>query len=442
MKSILNKILIFLIPILLHQGCKTAVKTDNLKPRTGGNIVKIEKSSGQYKLFINGRKTCIKGVGTGIAFGAKGQNYLRMARELGANAVRTWGIDQGTKKYLDEANRLGIYVSAGIWLNPVKKKVCSYITDHKYRNKVKKEALDYVRKFKDHPAIAFWNVGNEVFFFTRNEREKIAFAKFLNELIIEIKKIDKNHPVIYTSSFTHGLKYIVKYVPEVDIFGINLYGGISTSLFMCEHLKFNGKKLNKPIMITEVGQMGQWDRPKYKNGISIELPDHITAVIIKNRVKESMQYTKSVFGIFVFHLGETSQESLTWWNINYGKYKRAAYWEVYKIFKGIKNKIHYPLISSFDISKKDGLRPGEWMKVKTGILYKGDGVLSYEYFFSTSQENILKYYVNKRIEARVKGSGSNVLVQVPKKSGKYRFYVAVKNNSGSAAVRNIGIQVK
>ena len=80
-------------------------------------MVKVVHGVGGYKLVVNGQPFYVQGAGVGEMSGKKGENYLVLAKELGANAVRTWGTDQGTKKYLDEANRLGLYVDAGIWIN-------------------------------------------------------------------------------------------------------------------------------------------------------------------------------------------------------------------------------------------------------------------------------------------------------------------------------------
>ncbi len=75
-----------------------------------GNSVQVKTINSGYELFVNNAPFYIKGVGAGEAFGKKGENYLALAKELGANVVRTWGTDQGTQKYLDEAHRQGLLV--------------------------------------------------------------------------------------------------------------------------------------------------------------------------------------------------------------------------------------------------------------------------------------------------------------------------------------------
>lgn len=400
------------------------------------NKVKIVKTKNKYQFLINNKPTYIKGVGCGEAFGKEGENYLKMSKNLGANAVRTWGIDQSTQKYLDEAHKLGLYVNAGLWLNPVKKdKKCSYITDTEYQTKVTKECLDYVKQYKDHPAIITWNVGNEVFFFTKDEKERIAFAKFLNNLIKKIKKIDPDHPIIYTSAAITGLDYIVKYVPEVDIFGLNLYGGVSMSIFMCK------KKLNRPVMVTEIGPIGPWDCKKDTNKITVEPTEKAKSFQYRNNVKEVFKYKDYVLGNYVFHLGETTQDSLCWWNINYHNFKKASFVEIQKLYKETKKIIPVPRIARIKLSKRKNIQQEEWIEVKTKVYYPNKKKLTYDYFCSTIMQGILRYYVNEKIPVQIKKTEDSVKIKVPSKKGIYRFYVLVYDDKGYADLQNLSIQV-
>lgn len=52
--------------------------------------VMIVQDEGVWKLLVNHRRFFIKGIGCQQASGEKGEDYLHMAHEMGANAVRTW----------------------------------------------------------------------------------------------------------------------------------------------------------------------------------------------------------------------------------------------------------------------------------------------------------------------------------------------------------------
>ena len=191
------------------------------------NKVTINGSKGCWELKVNGNPFFIKGAGCGEYLGKNNEDYLKLAREMGANCVRTWGIDQGTKEYLDKAAQYGLLVDAGIWMNvPDPERKITYTGRSDFVDEMRAEALDYVRRFKDHPAILMWNVGNEVLFFTGDENERIAFCRFLDNLIQEIKRIDPDHPVVYAAAAFMNLKYLEQYVPSLDILGMNMYGSV------------------------------------------------------------------------------------------------------------------------------------------------------------------------------------------------------------------------
>src|SRR3989338_2319523 len=156
-------------------------------------------------------------------------DYLKLAKDMGANVVRTWGIDQGNAQYLKKANQYGLYVNAGIWLNPVYADGrCSYIMDVEYKKEVRRQTLEYVKRNMNDPAVLFWNVGNETIYWTNKEEERVFFCLFLERLIQEVHALDPHHPVIYTSSYATAVPYIKKYVPSLNILGINAYGGFES----------------------------------------------------------------------------------------------------------------------------------------------------------------------------------------------------------------------
>ncbi len=140
-------------------------------------IVKVTGKKGSWNLEVNGKPFYIKGVGVGKQAGIGGADYLKMAQELGANAVRTWGTDQGTQEYFDTALKYGLMVDAGIWINYAKKGTeYSYIGDNEYKKNKTQEITDYVNKFKSHPALLMWTIGNDALFFTKDEEERIALG--------------------------------------------------------------------------------------------------------------------------------------------------------------------------------------------------------------------------------------------------------------------------
>ena len=402
------------------------------------SVVEVRGERGSWYLEVNGKPFYIKGVGCGYAKGKNGEDYLKLAKELGANSVRTWGTDQGTEDYLDLATYHGLRVAAGIWLNYVDSQgKCSYIHDETYKRAKREEVLQYVNKFKRHPAILMWVVGNEAIFQTKNQSEKIALCKFLEGLIREIHRLDPRHPVAYASAGTQDLPYLAKYVPSLDIVGINEYGSIRTAHGTWDHLKFN-----KPYIFTEYGPYLNIDRPKDVNGSSVELSDD-------NKARRYKEFAEAVFsfkgynlGGFVFHLGETTQESMTWWNLNEGNLKRASYWTIYELYTGEKAPYAFIHITNFTLSKTMNIEPEEIIKARVEIEGGDRDDLTFEYAMSSSQENVLQYYVNRYIPVEVFHTGPSVQIKAPAERGVYRVYCFVRDRDGNVASANKTIAVR
>ena len=95
------------------------------------------------------------------------------------------------------------------------------------KQKIEKQLNDFrniVLKYKDHPALLLWGVGNEVDLLYSNTKVWNA----INDIAKMIHEVDPNHP---TSTVTAGLDsnevvLIKANAPHIDIYGVNTYGDI------------------------------------------------------------------------------------------------------------------------------------------------------------------------------------------------------------------------
>ncbi len=402
----------------------------------GAAEVRVEKNGTGWQLLVDGSPFYIKGAGCGRAYGIKGEDYLRMARDMGANCVRTWGTENGDQEYLDKAREYGLMVDAGIWLNwidPGKK--FSYKGDTQFKRDKWNEAVGYVRRFKGHPAVLMWNVGNETMSFSNDEEEKIAFCAFLETLIKEIHAIDPGHPVIYSSAGYTEFSYLKKYVPSLDIVGANCYCGIGIIHSMWERTGFD-----KPYVITEFGPYLPMSGMQDVNGRSMELGDYQKASLYKRYAAQLVGLKGCNLGGFVFHLGDTSQESMTWWNVNHEYFKKQAYWVMYERYTGLPAPFAAPRLGRLILSKQKGLRPGETFEAEVQVMGT-DREYVYDCLLSTTIEGVQQHYVNEYVDAGVTGSGPKVTVRAPDTEGIYRVYFFVKDNAGNMSAVSKTIEV-
>ncbi|MFN5459440.1 MAG: glycoside hydrolase family 2 TIM barrel-domain containing protein, partial [Bacteroidota bacterium] len=203
--------------------------------------VEIKKDGENWQLIRDGKPYYIKGAG--------GSVYMDQMVANGANSLRTWGAERAGE-ILDEAHKHGLTVMLGLWVQHER-----HGFDYDNKNKIQKQLIDFreiVLKYKDHPALLLWGVGNEVDLNYTNTNVWDA----INDIAKMIHELDPNHP---TSTVTAGLDsqevvLINKKAPHIDIYGINTYADIN---YVKDNIRKFGWK--GPYMITEWGPTGHWE---------------------------------------------------------------------------------------------------------------------------------------------------------------------------------------
>jgi len=399
--------------------------------------VVITREDGQWKLLVGYRRFFIKGVGCQQAVGEKGEDYLKMAHDMGANAVRTWG--GAPRSYLDRAEANGLMVDLGIWLNPIRETGGneSY-QNSEYRQILRHQILDYVNEMKDHAALLMWNVGNEAFAYTDDPKEKAALGHFLKEMVIEIHQIDPNHPVIYSCSADRDLPDAEKYVPELDALGTNVYGSLSPVLGW---MRNNGKE--RPVVVTEFGPLGAWDCPKDKNGVAYDPMDHVKSSDYLSVWRQIEDASTKCLGGFAFVLGEPrNQDSLSWYNLNYGELRRDAFWALHKAYTHQPAPYHVPKFSEMHVDHAFNLQPGQRIEVWSTSSNPDKDKLQYDYFITHIASDPLivepaKFYP---VEVDPIGPG-HAKLKVPNDPGFYRVYILATDSHHDAAIIDRSIRV-
>jgi hypothetical protein len=144
------------------------------------SIVRIEKHEGGWRLLRNGEPYFVKGAVVGPG------GSLDLLRQAGANSIRTHA------GMLDEAQRRGFTALVGLPLgNP--RQGFNYGDTNKVAQQFNR-ARDIVRKYRDHPALLFWNLGNEPEINTTPE-QRVPVWREANRLAEMVKTEDPEHLV-------------------------------------------------------------------------------------------------------------------------------------------------------------------------------------------------------------------------------------------------------
>ena len=113
--------------------------------------VEVVKTDGGWQLQRDGKSYFIKGVG--------GTASKPLLAQLGGDSFRTWGADRLVDD-LAEAQKLGLTVTAGIWLGHKRQGF-----DYHNADQVKaqwEKTRDIVRRYRNSPALLIWAIGNEM----------------------------------------------------------------------------------------------------------------------------------------------------------------------------------------------------------------------------------------------------------------------------------------
>ena len=248
--------------------------------------VKIENRSDGMYLMVNEKPFMVNGmnwdyypVGTNYNYSLWNEpdDFIKQAlddemallQNMGVNTIRVYaGIPKKWIEYIYETygiytmlnhsfGRYGLTID-GAWVANTE------YSDQKVKDLLLAEVKKIAEEYKDTKGLLLYLLGNENnygLFWEGAETEDIpmedrasthratAMYKLFNDAALAIKSIDSNHPISFCNGDLLFLDIIANECKDVDIFGINVYRGISfTDLY--ERVK---NEYGKPIILTEFG---------------------------------------------------------------------------------------------------------------------------------------------------------------------------------------------
>jgi hypothetical protein len=397
--------------------------------------VTIQKKENGFTLLRNGQPYYVKGVGGEV-------NFDKMV-SIGANSLRTWGIDNA-KEVLDEAHKHGLTVMLGLWLQHERH-------GFDYDNKMKvKQQLDYfktvINKFKDHPALLMWGIGNELDLDYTNPNVWYAVQDIANYA----HKVDPNHP---TSTVTAGLDslevaFITSRCPDIDIYCVNTYGDIGNVPANISRFGWKG-----PYMITEWGPNGHWESPKTSWGVSIEQTSSEKKQSYLERYIKYIEPNKDYcLGSYAFLWGAKQEYTETWYGLfSKDNMPTEPIDALETVFTNKKIDKPAPSIDKFTINQQkanDNIQVKAENKYTAEVILKETGIrsenLPVKYRWKILEESTDKKSGGDKedeaseISGLIKSGPSNnqINFRAPNAEGKYRLFVTVISN-GKQAYANI-----
>ncbi|GMU08506.1 glycoside hydrolase family 2 TIM barrel-domain containing protein [Corallococcus caeni] len=395
----------------------------------------IVKAGEGWKLVVDGQPYVAKGVTfSGTGGPANFDRDCEQLRALGVNTLRTWGTGEETPALLDAAHKHGLRVLVGLWLRPGRAGMenddaFDYVRDAKGREAQFQATLAQVRRFKDHPAVLAWGLGNEVILNSPDEASKVAYARFLEKVVRAVKKADPGHPVLSVDAWTLGVPLWEKYVPSLDAYGLNVYGrGIHA---LADAVKQAGGR--KPWFITEFGAQGEWEVPKDARGIPQEPGDGEKYSVIvdgwRNALAPHVQ-TGRCLGLFVFNYSATLDHGGLWLGMLSGTSTRPAWHAVREAYTGTKPEPALPVPVRLEVRGVEKEGTVTWANVAFDVTSATPLDVSFAYNFRRAATRAERDRVTV-LESRKGDSPGTWRVRLPSVTGAIKLYGLAKDGAGN-----------
>ncbi|WP_069133261.1 glycoside hydrolase family 2 TIM barrel-domain containing protein [Rhodohalobacter halophilus] len=264
----------------------TLLFSTTLTAQTSGDRVVVEESEDGFRLLVNGEPMIVNGmnwdyfpIGTNHSYSIWDQspniirqaldNEMQLLQNMGVNAIRVYtGIPKHWIEYIYD--NYGIYTMLnhafgryGVTVNGVWMENTEY-SDEPVAELLLSEVTELANEYKGTRGLLLYLLGNENnygLFWGGAETEDIPVEdristerarhmyRLFNEAALAMKEVDQDRPIAIANGDLLFLDLLVEYSPDIDIFGANVYRGVSfTDLF--DRVK---NEYNKPLLFTEFG---------------------------------------------------------------------------------------------------------------------------------------------------------------------------------------------
>lgn len=400
--------------------------------------VRIMKAGEGFRLERGGEPFFIKG--------AVGGEQLELLKAGGGNAVRT------EPNGLDRAQKLGLVCLVGLPLgNP------RHGFDYADRAKVEAQferIRDLVRRYRNHPALLLWNLGNEPEIQTSPE-QRVALWREVNRIATMVKAEDPNHPVIAVigDAYKRVLHELDAACPALNALGLNAYNDMLT---LPADVAREGWK--RPYLVTEFGPRGHWQVVKTSWGVPVEDTSTEKAEFYLQAYQSAVANQSRCLGSFVFCWAHKQEKTHTWYGMFLSDGSRTPAIDTMQfVWTDRWPTNRCPTVSRIEClaaapdkaTQPPVLGAGQTVKFRVSATDPDGDLLKVTWDLRqdvADNPNVGGDYEPETppIEGAIvetSGAGQIAQVQLPFQPGKFRLFVYAHDNHGGAATANLPILV-
>jgi hypothetical protein len=414
------------------------------EPASLGSAIKVELvrgANGDYQLLRGGQPYHIRGAGLETA-------DIASFAAHGGNSLRTWTTEfSGTtgREFLDAAAINNVTVALCLELGKER-----HGFDYDDEQAVARQ-LAYARrevlKYKDHPALLFWIIGNELNHSFKNPRVFDA----IDDISRMIHSTDGKHPTTTAlSGFSAELLALVEQrAPDLDFPSIQLYGGLDDLARGLEETAYRG-----PLMLTEWGTTGHWEVARTTWGAPVELTSSEKARIFLGRYEHVILPNEGqIIGNYVFLWGQKQERTPTWYSMMLEDGSKTEAMDVmHYIWTGEWPESRAPRVEGIFLDSRKG---EDSVILRSGVSYIANvvafdpegGELTYNWELmresEATQEGGDLETIPDRVPGRIQAlDAGEISIRAPVSPGAYRLFARVYDDEGLAGHANIPFMVK
>ena len=401
------------------------------------HTVYLKKDSTNFKLFRNGKHFKMRG--------ATGKTQLKSLAAIGGNTIRVYDTIN-IKSVLDDAhhNKLAVIVEIPI---PKNSNNYNFYASEENTIQLKNDVKKFVRKYKNHPALLLWNLGNELDYpLTIN---KNSFINTFNNLIDIIHQEDRNHLVsttlIPSLSQTLGIHL---HSSKIDLLGFNAFGNLKRINPLIKKVSYISTTL--PYFIAEYGINGPWEEKMTPWQVPIEQTSTKKAEQYTNTYNNFVENNENSLGDLVFYWGQKQEHTHTWFSIfdEHGRksevfYAIKSYWGNTTSKQELPPQIKYLLIDGKGANDKLVFSTNTQKNIEvlletqspkdSTFVYKWEVYAEGWDYNQTEKEDKPK----KILETDAVLNKKTLAFSVPQKEGAYRVFVYIYDDKGNFSTSNI-----
>jgi len=291
--SRISAYLLLLIALLPFYSSKTVSSVEKRK-------VFISYKNGKFTLLRNGEPFLIRG--------GSGYTHLATLAASGGNTIRVWDTTN-LRQILDDAaaNHLAVIVGLPFQYDTTRsfdaKKTLDQCND----------LIRVVSRYKHHPALLVWCVGNELGF-PFDERYSDFYQAF-GKMVDMIHTEDPDHPVT-TTIFNVYSRYVFNVLRKtnIDFISFNVFNKLPD---VKRKLRWLTWFWQGPYLLSEWGIDGPWTGTEQTAwGAYIENSSTKKAEMYRERYEKDIPHTDPRFlGSLVFFWGQKQEYTHTWFSM-------------------------------------------------------------------------------------------------------------------------------